>query len=233
MKGSLMSQPTPQMSAQPRTPAQMPNRQVPYQPVPLRPERTDRRLWKYLVFGVLTLGIYQIVVMTELANAANRIIRDGRRTMHYCLLFFLVSWITLGIATLVWYHRLSNRIGDELQRRGYANMISASDFWLFDVLAGGVFATPYAYFNLSYDYAAGWWDGLGVLAVIGPCYYLYKLFRAMNALCWDENARRSQQTADAPAYATVPTAPTAPGATGTPGAPSPNGQYPLIACPEG
>ncbi|MCI1902132.1 MAG: DUF4234 domain-containing protein [Bifidobacteriaceae bacterium] len=127
--------------------------------------RTDRSLLKYILFGIITLGIYDIVVLTETTNTVNTIISryDGRRSMHYLLMFFIFGWLTGGIAWLVWYHRISNRIGDELQRRGHDRLISASDYWL--------------------------WGILGSLIVVGPFVYLYKLFNAVNTLAWDYNQR--------------------------------------------
>ena len=174
---------------------QYPQNAYPQTPVPQNPpqlERTDRELWKWIVFGILTLGIYDIVVMTELTNAANRIIQDGKRTMHFCLLTFVFSWLTLGIAVFVWYHRLSNRIGDELQRRGYPRMIDASDYWLYSVLPTIVFSLPSTYAALAAPKYSGWAQLFSLIGVIIQFYYLYKLIRAMNALCWDQNARTQQ-----------------------------------------
>ena len=82
---------------------------------------------------------------------------DGKKTMHYCLLLFLVGPVTLGIADLVWNHRLANRLGAELTRRGINYSISASTFWL--------------------------WGILGCLIVVGPFVYLHKLLKATNLLC--------------------------------------------------
>ncbi len=81
--------------------------------------------------------------------------------MHFCLLFFLVGPITLGIADIVWFHRISNRIGNELKRRQIAYSFSASDYWL--------------------------WNVLGAAIVIGPFVYLNKLFKAMNMLSENYN----------------------------------------------
>ena len=81
---------------------------------------------------------------------------DGKKTMHYCLLFFLVSYLTLGIGTLVWFNNISARIGNELNRRGVNYSFGAGTFWL-----------------LSF---------LGSLIVIGPFVYVHKLAKAMNKL---------------------------------------------------
>ena len=120
--------------------------------------KTNRGLAKYILLGIITLGIYPIVVMSSISSDINIIAGryDGKRTMHYCLLIFLVSWLTLGIGVLVWYHNLSSRIGNELRRR-----------------------------NISYQFGAGsyWgWSILGSLIVVGPFIYIYKLLKAMNLL---------------------------------------------------
>lgn len=56
--------------------------------------------------------------MSEVEDSLNLLAfkRDGKHTMHYCLMFFLVGWVTLGIGWLVWYHRVSDRIGEEQPR---------------------------------------------------------------------------------------------------------------------
>ena len=126
--------------------------------------RTNRGLTKYFFLSILTLGIYAIVVMSHVSTEINDIAtkHDGRRTMHFCLLYFLVGWLTLGIANLVWYHNLSERIGNELRYR-----------------------------NLSYSFGAGTWWGWGFFGVlllgIGPLVYIHKLMKAMNTLCADYN----------------------------------------------
>lgn len=132
---------------------------------PVGQRKTNRGLLKFLLLGLITFGIYDIVVMTESTNTVNLIADryDGKKTMHYCLMFFLVGWITAGIAWFVWWHRISNRIGDELERRGHARNLSASDYWL--------------------------WNVLGSLIIVGPFIYMYKFLHAMNELAEDYNQR--------------------------------------------
>ena len=87
--------------------------------VPAAKRKTNKSLAKYIFLSIITLGIYGLVVMSSVSNdvniAASRY--DGKRTMHYCLLAFLVGPITLGIAYIVWFHKISNRIGKELKRK--------------------------------------------------------------------------------------------------------------------
>ena len=68
--------------------------------------RTKRGLLKFVLLGLITFGIYDIWQMSEVGETLNLIAtrRDGKRTMHYCLMFFIVGWLTFGIGWLVWRH---------------------------------------------------------------------------------------------------------------------------------
>ena len=108
--------------------------------------QTNRSLTKYVLLGLITLGIYDIVVMTK---------------MNFCLVFFIFSWLTFGIVPLVWYHRLSARIGGEQARRNQPVTMTAGTFW-------------------------GWYF-FGSLIIVGPFVYAYRLLHSMNALSEDYN----------------------------------------------
>lgn len=125
--------------------------------------KTNRSLLKFLLFGFITFGIYPLVVMSSISNDINIIAAryDGKKTMHYCLLFFLVGWLTLGVAYIVWNHKLSTRIGNELRRRGISYSFGAGSYW--------------------------GWSILGALIIVGPFIYLRKLFKAMNLLAKNYN----------------------------------------------
>ena len=120
---------------------------------PARQLKTDRSLLKFILLSIITICIYGIVAMTSLTNDINTIISryDGKKTMHFCLLFFIFIPITASIAAFVWFHRISARIGMELQRRGITECsLSPSDYWL--------------------------WGVLGALIVVGPFVDYHKLF---------------------------------------------------------
>lgn len=130
---------------------------------PVAQLKTNKGLLKMILLGMITFGIYPLVVMSSVSNDINTVASryDGKRTMHFCLLAFIVLPITFGIAGIVWYHKISNRIGNELKRRGIAYGFSAADFWL--------------------------WNVLGSLIVIGPFVYLHKMFKAVNLMNADYN----------------------------------------------
>lgn len=127
--------------------------------------KTNRGLAKFILLNIITLGIYGIVVLSEISTSINTVASryDRRKTMHYCLMYFLIAPLTAGIGMLVWYHNLSDRIGIELRRRNLRTEFSASTFWL--------------------------WGFLGSLIIVGPFIYDYRLFKAMNELCGDYNQR--------------------------------------------
>ena len=131
---------------------------------PLLKLPTSRGLAKMFFLGILTLGIYPIVIwskiVTELNIAASRY--DGQRTMPYFAMCTLAP-ITLGIYVWVWIHGFCNRIGVELQRRGIDYKFGASTFWL--------------------------WGVLGSLIFVGPFIYIHKLMKAMNLINADFNEK--------------------------------------------
>ncbi|MCL2828696.1 MAG: DUF4234 domain-containing protein [Oscillospiraceae bacterium] len=130
---------------------------------PIGQLKTTRSLLKYILLSIVTLGIYSLVfwycVGDDMNVLASR--HDGRRTMNYALVAFLLSPITLGIMFFVWCHGLLNRMGAELARRGINYSVDASTFWL--------------------------WCVLGSLIIVGPFIYTHKVATAMNLLAEDYN----------------------------------------------
>ena len=120
--------------------------------------KTNKGMLKTILLSIITLGIYSLVVMSAVSSEINIVASryDGKKTMHFLLMCFIISPITLGIGGLVWSHRISNIIGAEVKRRGIAYNFSASDFWL--------------------------WGVIGSLIVVGPFVYLHKMFKAMNLM---------------------------------------------------
>ena len=130
---------------------------------PVKQLKTNRGLLKFILLTVVTLCIYPLVYYTKLGCDVNTIASryDGKKTMNFCLLAFVFTLLTFGIAPIVWGHRVSNRIGAELARRGIDYTFNAGTFWL--------------------------WNVLGSFIIVGPFIYLYKMCKAMNLLCEDYN----------------------------------------------
>lgn len=118
---------------------------------------TKRSLCKMFFLGLLTLGIYPMVIyskiITELNIAASRY--DGKRTMTFYGMA-MVAPLTLGVYAYVWFHNLCARIGDELQRRNIDYKFGPSHFWL--------------------------WNVLGCFILVGPFIFTHKLMKSMNLI---------------------------------------------------
>ena len=125
--------------------------------------KSNYSMLKYVLLTIVTFGVYPIVFYAKMGVVLNQIAsrHDGRKTMHYCLVYFLFAPITFGIVGLVWFTRLSNRIGRELQRRQIAYCFGGRDYWL--------------------------WNVLGSLIIVGPFIYLKKLCKAMRLLSLNYN----------------------------------------------
>ena len=130
---------------------------------PVRTLRTNRALWKLILFSILTLGIYALVVMCHVSEDINTIASryDGKKTMHYALLFFIIAPLTLGIGAIVWIHKICERMGNELTRRNVDYSFGASAFWL--------------------------WGVLGAMIIVGPFIFYHKFFKSMNLLAESYN----------------------------------------------
>ena len=125
--------------------------------------RINRGLLKLILLGMVTCGIYPLILFSSVSTDINIIAQryDGRKTMHY-ILMILISPFTCGILAIVWYHKISERIGNELMRRGIAYNFGAGTYWI--------------------------WFWLGSLLFgIGPLVYMHKMLTAMNLLSADYN----------------------------------------------
>jgi hypothetical protein len=82
-----------------------------------------------ILLGIVALGFHTLVVYSKISTKINYVAMKygGQHTMHYCLIYFVFSWLTLGIVLLIWYHKISARIGNELKRRGITYDFGASD----------------------------------------------------------------------------------------------------------
>lgn len=121
--------------------------------------KTDRSIAKFILFSIITCGIYAIFFYTGIADDINRVAtpRDGKKTMHYCLMTFVLAPLTCGIFGLYWWHTISDRIGEEARARGIYTDFSSTTFWL--------------------------WQLVGVvLCGIGPFIYVHKLCQVMNQI---------------------------------------------------
>lgn len=144
---------------------QQPVYQQPVYQGPAKQLPTNRGAIKAILLSLITLGIYPLVLYTKMADELNLTASkyDGKRTMNFCLLCFIVAPLTLGIGAIVWFHNFSARIGNELKRRGINYSFGAGSFW--------------------------GWNLLGCFIVIGPFIYVHKLIKAINLINEDYNVK--------------------------------------------
>ena len=130
---------------------------------PFSPMKTDRGMLKFILLNIITCGIYSLVFYSSLGEDLNLVARprDGKNTMHFCLMYFIVGPLTCEIYSIIWFHNLSARIGNEARARGISTGFGAGSFWL--------------------------WNVLGSLILVGPFIYLYQLCSTMNMICEDYN----------------------------------------------
>jgi len=125
----------------------------------MKPLNTKRSIAKFLLLGLVTLGIYPIITRYGVGRDMNKVIPSDKniKTMNFWLCALVASPLTLTIALYIWFHNISNKMGAELKDRGINYDFSAKDFWL--------------------------WNVLGSLILVGPAIYLDKFFKASNLLC--------------------------------------------------
>lgn len=153
-----------------------------------------RCLWKMILFGILTAGIYPVVIWSRLVSEVNLVISryDGERSISFFGMVLLAP-ITLGIHTLVWIHKLCRRIGKELQRRSIPYSFSPSDFWLWafllSFLSGISLAICAVLLSLRFEiyFIIGVLLAVALLALAGPFVFIAKLLKAINKLNADFN----------------------------------------------
>lgn len=128
----------------------------------------QRRMWKYIVFGMLTLGIYDIYMMWTMINDINTACGYKERTDDSCksphyLIFSLLTIVTFGIYSYVWYYKQGNRLKSVGEQYGVKVEEKGSTYVL--------------------------WMILGVLLFgVGPLVALYLFICNVNRICHAYNA---------------------------------------------
>ena len=131
--------------------------------------KTDRQMWKLMLFTYLTCGIYSILFFIPFSFDIDKVApkRDGSKTFNF-LFAYIIGMFTGSIAILVWFYHITERVEEALLERGLDDsVISMSDFWL--------------------------WYVLGSLILVGPFVYFHKLCKAMNLLCEDFNEKSQKK----------------------------------------
>lgn len=126
--------------------------------------KTNRKMWQFMLFSILTLGIYGVIFFVPFSYDLDKIApkRDGTRTISYAFVFVL-SLFTASIVMLFWHYHIAERVNEALEKRNISYNFGTSTFW-------------------------GWYF-FGSFILVGPFIYFHKLFKAMNLLCADYNEK--------------------------------------------
>lgn len=76
----------------------------------------NRALWKYIVFGLLTFGIYNFYFIYKMAQDVNTMCEGDGKKSSGLIVFILLSYLTFGIYALIWYYSLANRLAENAPR---------------------------------------------------------------------------------------------------------------------
>lgn len=76
----------------------------------------NRGIGKYILFTILTCGIYSYWFIYQLAQDVNAICSEDGKQTGGLLEFILLSTITCGIYSWFWYYNIGNRLADNARR---------------------------------------------------------------------------------------------------------------------
>ena len=123
---------------------------------------TDRKMWKFMVFSILTLGFYSFAFFIPLSFDLDKIApkRDGSRTMNY-IFAYILAYFTFTIVLDILMYQITQRIEEALNERNINYDFGIRDFWA--------------------------WYFFGSFILVGQFVFFHKLCKAMNFLCEDYN----------------------------------------------
>lgn len=92
--------------------------------------KTNRGLFKWLIFTALTLGIYSLYTIHAIAHDVNLSCAKDGKTTHGLLLYILLTVITFGIYSIVWNVTVCNRMRDRIESSGGSADVSGLSWFL-------------------------------------------------------------------------------------------------------
>lgn len=108
-----------------------------------------RGLVKIVLLSIVTFGIYGLVNVCGIVKDLNKC-RQGhgetKKSMNPVAVVFL-SVVTIGIVPLVWGHRLTKRMSDELEYRDISYSLKVWHYWVFGILLCETVVCPIIYLH--------------------------------------------------------------------------------------
>ena len=159
--------------------------------------RTNRSLLKYLVFGVLTCGIYCIWQMIEIGKSLDELASNHayRKTPNY-LVMSLAGLLTFTITEIFWFWIVSTSIDDEGKYRNIKVYFTQPVLIATIAIPRILFALSIFTIGSSIEQWGGMIAGITfILLLIGGIIAIPTLMHDMNALCADYNRRLNEDSA--------------------------------------
>lgn len=157
--------------------------------------RTNRSLLKYLVFGVLTCGIYCIWQMIEIGKSLDELASNHayRKTPNY-LVMSLAGLLTFTITEIFWFWIVSTSIDDEGKYRNI-KVYFTQPVLIVTIAIPRILFIAFVFMGMNNAQ-------LGVIAavayallIIGGIIAIPTIMHDMNALCADYNRRLNEDSA--------------------------------------
>lgn len=156
----------------------------------------DRQFWKFVIFGLLTFGIYNIFYEYCLTDDINTVCKpvetdDRDKSMNY-ILVLLLGIITLSIYFLYWIYKQGTRLKKAGGQYGVDIEESGGTYLLWAIIGVAVFGV--APFLLWFSFSLAWlsfllvWFG-SLLIQLGPCIMWYLFTKNTNKLAKAYNYR--------------------------------------------
>ena len=116
-----------------------------YKPIKLQ---TNRKMWKLMLFSILTLGLYSIFFFIPLSFDIDKVAprRSDGKTMNY-LWAYILAIFTYSIVIDIWHFHIAKRIVEALSVRKIEYKFGIKDFWLWFVLGSLILVGPFIYFH--------------------------------------------------------------------------------------
>lgn len=116
--------------------------------------KTNRGLLKYIVFSILTLGIYDLVLIHRAAEETNITCAEDGKKSTGLILFILFSILTIGIYSFIWYYNMIERWGKYMRKHNQTPSLSGSTYLLWLIV--GAFLVGIGILIATHMYLKAW-----------------------------------------------------------------------------
>lgn len=154
--------------------------------------RTNRSLLKYLVFGVLTCGIYCIWQMIEIGKSLDELASNHayRKTPNY-LVMSLAGLLTFTITEIFWFWIVSTSIDDEGKYRNIKVYFTQPVF-IATIAIPRILFIAFVFMGMNNAQLGAVAVVARALLIVGGIIAIPTIMHDMNALCADYNRQLNE-----------------------------------------